>query len=189
VTRNVQTDRVPPGLRFVRIAMVLSSLGPLFLLWAVRGSELVPDRILIPVAVLAIALPHLVLVLRMYVVKRRADRYELHVESAEDHRHDVLVYLFTILLPFYAIDTTSWRDVVALLSAVGFIAVLFLHLNLNYMNILFALTGYKIFTVQASRSNERPSNVRTRVLISRRETLETERIVAFRLSDTVFWEP
>ena len=35
------------GLKTARMLMVLSSISPLFILWAIRGSKLIPDRYLV----------------------------------------------------------------------------------------------------------------------------------------------
>lgn len=184
-----KTDRRSgQGLHAVRLSMVLGSMAPLFLLWVVRGSAVVPDHVLIPIGALAIALPHLVVVLRMLVAERRRDRHALSIESSEDHRGDVLVYLFAMLLPFYAMPTESWRDVAALLGAVGFIAFLYLHLNLNYMNIFLAIAGYNVFTIRAAQVDSGFSDVRTRVLVTKKQVLPPGELVAVRLSDTVYWE-
>ena len=32
------------GLKAARLLMVLSSISPLFILWAIRGNSLIPDR-------------------------------------------------------------------------------------------------------------------------------------------------
>ena len=32
------------GLKAARVLMVLSSISPLFILWAIRGNNLIPDR-------------------------------------------------------------------------------------------------------------------------------------------------
>lgn len=72
---------------------------------------------------------------------------ELVVGRAEDHRDHLLVYLFAILLPFYAVDLRTWRDVGAFGTALAFIIFLFWHLNLHYMNLIFAAFGYRVFTI------------------------------------------
>ncbi len=53
------------GLPFVRLAMIISSLAPLFLLWAVRGIEPVPDRWLVPTCIALIVIPNAVLAARV----------------------------------------------------------------------------------------------------------------------------
>jgi hypothetical protein len=55
-------------------------------------------------------------------VKKQDLKRELVVGTAEDHRNHLVVYLFAMLLPFYPIDTGTWRDFAALLSALGFVS-------------------------------------------------------------------
>ena len=52
-----------------------------------------------------------------------------------------------MLLPFYSEDIGTWRDLGATLAALAFIVFLFWHLNLHYMNLLFAVRGLRVFTV------------------------------------------
>jgi hypothetical protein len=94
-----------------------------------------------------------------------------------------------MLLPFYPIDTGTWRDFAALLSALAFVVFLFWHLNLHYMNLLFALRGYRVFTILPPQDDNPISGRTSLVLITpRTSVLSGARIVAFRLSDTVYFE-
>ena len=177
------------GLRFGRLLMVLSGLSPLFFLWAIRGSKIVPDRYLITGCVLLIVIPNLFLWLRIRIAIRQQVKKQLVVGSAEDHRDHLLVYLFTILLPFYSIDTSSWRDFAALVAALGFVVFLFWHLNLHYMNIFFAITGYRVFTTLPPADENLFSGRISITLITPRTTIRPgEQIIAYRLSDTVYFE-
>jgi hypothetical protein len=45
--RDVSNSASREGLKVARLMMVLSSISPLFLLWAIRGSKLLPDRYLV----------------------------------------------------------------------------------------------------------------------------------------------
>jgi hypothetical protein len=177
------------GLRAARLLMVLSGLSPLFLLWAIRGSKIVPDRYLITGCALMVVLPNLFLWLKTRITLRQRVQKELMVGTAEDHRDHLLVYLFAMLLPFYSIDTNNWRDFAALLIAVGFVVFLFWHLNLHYMNIIFAIRGYRVFTI-VPPADENPFSGRTSlVLITPRTMIRSgDRVIAYRLSDTVYFE-
>jgi len=44
------------GLRVARLLMVLSSISPLFILWAIRGNTLIPDRYFIAFCALMVAM-------------------------------------------------------------------------------------------------------------------------------------
>ena len=76
----------------------------------------------------------------------------------------------------------------AVLVALAFIVFLFWHLNLHYMNVLFAVLGYRVFSVLPPAGN--PLSGRGGlVVITRRPVLSSgERITAYRLSDTVYFE-
>jgi hypothetical protein len=169
--------------------MVLSSLSPLFVLWAIRGSKLVCDRYLLGFCALMVVVPNLFLWLRIRTAKKQQIKRELVIGSAEDHRDHLLVYLFATLLPFYSIDTGTWRDFAALLTAVAFVVFLFWHLSLHYMNIIFAICGYRVFTIHAPTDDNPVSGRISLVLITPRINIVSgERIMAYRLSDTVYFE-
>jgi hypothetical protein len=177
------------GLKVARLMMVLSSISPLFVLWAIRGSTLISDRYLISFCAVVVLLPNLFLWLRIRTAKRLHEKRELVIGSVEDHRDHLLVYLFAMLLPFYPIDTGTWRDMAALLAAVGFVIFLFWHLNLHYMNLMFAIKGYRVFTISTPRDDNPLSGRTTLVLITPRVALLSgEHVVAYRLSDTVYFE-
>lgn len=177
------------GLKFARLLMVFSSISPLFILWAIRGNSLVPDRYFLTFCALMIIVPNVFLGARIWMVKKRTDRRELIIGTADDHRDHILVYLFAMLLPFYSEHIGTWRDFGAMLAALSFIVLLFWHLNLHYMNILFALFGYRIFTVEPPTDNNRLTGKIRYVVITRRLHLGPgDRLVAFRLSDSVYLE-
>ena len=135
------------GLKAAQLLMVLSSISPLFVLWAIRGNSLIPDRYFVAFCALMVILPNAFLWLRIRTAKKQADKRELLVGKAEDHRDHILVYLFVMLLPFYSEDFGSWRYLSVSFAALAFIVFLFWHLNLHYMNLIFAALGYRVFTV------------------------------------------
>jgi hypothetical protein len=136
-----------------------------------------------------VTLPNLFLWLRIRVAKKQQLKKEVIVGSAEDHRDHLLVYLFAMLLPFYSIDTNNWRDLAALLAALSFVVFLFWHLDLHYMNIIFAIGGYRVFTISPPEDPNLLSGRANQVLItSRYSLLSGDRLIAYRLSDTVYFE-
>lgn len=176
------------GLRAARLLMVLSSISPLFILWAIRGNSLIPDRWFAIFCAVMVVVPNGFLWLRIHTAKKQADKRELTVGRADDHRDHILVYLFAMLLPFYSEAIETWRDLGATFAALAFIVFLFWHLNLHYMNLVFAALGFRVFTVYPPAGN--PLTCKTsQALITRRVSLVAgERIVAYRLSDTVYLE-
>jgi hypothetical protein len=177
------------GLRAARLLMVLSSISPLFILWAIRGNSLIPDSYFIAFCGLMVFLPNAFLWLRIRTAKKQADKRELTVGTADDHRDHILVYLFAMLLPFYSEDLGSWRYLGASAAALTFIVFLFWHLNLHYMNLLFAALGYRVFTVYPPADGNALTGKTRHAVITRRVSLTSgERLIAYRLSDTVYLE-
>lgn len=177
------------GLKVARLLMVLSSISPLFILWAIRGNSLIPDRYFIAFCLLMVIAPNGFLWLRLRTARRLQEKRELTVGKADDHRDHLLVYLFAMLLPFYSEDLGSWRYLGSVLAALVFIVFLFWHLNLHYMNLLFAALGYRVFTVYPPDDGNPRSGKTRHALITRRVSLSSgERVIAYRLSDTVYWE-
>jgi len=176
--------------QFLRLVMVLSSMAPLFLLWAVRGSSLVPNHYFIPGCLLAAITPTLALVLRIKKVKSKPvnDCQTKFVFKADDHKDHILVYLFATLLPFYTADLQSYREFGATVLALAFILFLFWHLNMHYMNLLFAFQGYRVFTVTPNPQDPHGSNTPFVILSKRTALPEGQTIDTYRLSDTVFIE-
>lgn len=169
--------------------MVLSSISPLFILWAIRGSALFPDKYFLSVCAFLMIAPNLFLGLRIITAKRQRDTVELTVGTADDHRDHLLVYLFAMLLPFYVVDLGKWRDFTAHVAALLFIVFLFWHLNLHYMNLAFAVFGFRVFTVNPPADGNPLSGKTSKVLITRRTNLApNEQLTVYRISDTVFLE-
>ena len=199
------TKQKHEGLSLARLIMVLGSISPLFILWAIRGtcqvpapcqagqmqkeSCLVPNLYFVIVCCAFIVLPNVFLLLRRWTARTQKDARDIIVGKAEDHRDHLLVYLFAMLLPFYATNLTNWREFSATVVAVCFIVFLFWSCNLHYMNLLFAIMGYRIFTIYPPDDGNPLSGRESVVLITRRATMFSgERIHPYRLSNTVYWE-
>lgn len=177
------------GLKVARLLMVLSSISPLFILWAIRGNSLIPDSYFVGFCALMVVVPNAFLWLRVSTAKRLEDKRDLTIGKADDHRDHILVYLFAMLLPFYSEDLGSWRYFGSSLAALAFIVFLFWHLNLHYMNLLFAALGYRVFTVYPPADRNPLMAKASYALITRRVSLSSgERLIAYRLSDTVYLE-
>ena len=93
-----------------------------------------------------------------------------------------------MLLPFYSEDLGSWRYLGASFAALAFIVFLFWHLNLHYMNLLFAALGYRVFTVYPpADGNPLTGKIRHAVITRRVSLASGERLVAYRLSERCIW--
>lgn len=187
--KETQKARRREGLAFTRLMMVLSSMAPLFILWALRGSALVDDRVLLSVCAGLVLVPLFVLWLRIALARRAADRVPLRVEAADDHRDHILVYLIAMMLPFYSAELGSWRYLAATLCAVGLVVLLFWHLNLHYLNLFFVVFGYRVFTVRAGAGEGSTHRSPPWVVITRRARLEPgDQLTVVRVSNTVYIE-
>lgn len=176
------------GLPLARMSMVVASLSPLFLLWAVRGIPQICDWVLIPTCVALIVLPNLVLVGRLFLARKAQDTQTKTVGVAEDHRDHLLVYLFAMLLPLWDASLGDARNLAAALVALLFIVFLFWHLNLHYMNLVFAMFNYHVFSIHPPKAGGIGSD-EVFVLITKRTTLpEGAEVIAYRISNHVFWE-
>ena len=177
------------GLKAARLLMVLSSISPLFILWAIRGNSLIPDRYFVAGCALMVIVPKAFLWFRIRTAKKQNDKRTIMVGTADDHRDHILVYLFAMLLPFYSDAIGTWRDFSATLAALAFIVFLFWHLNLHYMNLVFAALGYRVFTISSPADGNSLTGRARQAVITRRLNLTSgEQLIAYRLSDTVYLE-
>ncbi len=179
---------LPEGLRIIRLLMVISSLSPLFILWMIRGVPNVSDYYLVLICILFIAIPNFALYERWQIAKRNSDIKMLKIGKSDDARNHLLVYLFAILFPLYDVNLGSDRQFYASIAALLFIVFIFWHLNMHYINIIYAIAGYKVYTVFPG-SQSGAGFVEPYVLITTRSYLSDGMdIKAYRLSDTVFFE-
>jgi hypothetical protein len=142
-------EKTQEGLSGVRFLLVWSSLSPVFLLWAIRGVESVPDKIWGPACISMFLLPTILLWLFFRRAKRQENDKTITVHSAKDQREHLLTYLFAMLIPLFDANLGGYRDLIAVFVAFLFVLFLFWHMRLHYMNIFFAMWGYRIFTVEA----------------------------------------
>jgi len=164
-------------------------MAPLFLLWAIRGNPLVPDRYFLPICLALIIAPTAFLFSRVRAAVAAPDTRILQVGNSSDHRDHILVYLIATLMPFYTQSPENWRDLIAMVVAVVFIVYLFWRLNLHYLNLVFVWRGYNIFTVYPPDDDNPFTGSQRWILITPRTTLAAGiKVDVYRLSDTVFLE-
>ena len=189
MSQPTPTRRHSEGLKIARLILVLSSISPLFILWAIRGIAFVPDRYFVPFCVSLVILPNLFLLVRLVIALRQRDEHLRYIGHFEDNRPYLLAYLFSMLLPFYRQDFSTLREVLAVSAALSFIVFLFWHLNLHYLNLVFAIFDYRSYTVHPRSTDNPYSDDASFILITRRKNLNRiEKVVALRLTDTVYLE-
>jgi len=177
---NVQKNK--EGLPVVKFMMLLSSLAPLFILVGIRGMDnIISYRLLWVIIGLLLIIPFSVLMLRVYLSKRNDDKYTVNIKGNRLNKEYLFTYLFTVLLPLYSVTITNEKEFFAILFAVFFVVFVLWNLNLHFVNIFFALKGYKVYTLPQQDSA---------VLLTTRNYLDDKlsTITAHRLSNSVFIE-
>lgn len=153
-----------------KLFLVLSSMSPLFILWAIRGSSLFPQFWFVFGCVALFVASNAYLLAIVMRGRARVGRRSIEVVSATDRRQDVISYLFAMLLPFYTVDMNSWREFAASVAAFLIVVILFTSLDLHYLNLWIAVFRYHCFetTLRGSDTNGSPTRV---MLISRRSAI------------------
>lgn len=173
------TQRETLGL--TRLMLVVSGLSPLYILWMLRGMRPIPDTYLIGGGVTLVIVSYAFLWGRICRAKRQNDRKELTIASPTDHREHLLTYLVAVMLPLYDANLGSFREALAGLGAFLFVVFIFWHMQLHYINPVFAVLDYRIF------SFEGPGSAAPLVLITRKHSVRSlSNIRALRLSNTVY---
>ena len=176
------------GLPIARLLMVIGSLAPLFVLWAIRGDPEIPDSYWVGGCLGLAIIPNLVLMWRWRIARRRNDHRVIIVTTARDQSEHLLVYLFAMLLPLYTANLANVRELSSAIAAFVFIVFLFWHMNLHYMNVAFAVLGYRVYTIVMESPAGSPKG--SVVLLSKRHVRPPAgtSIDGLRISDTVFME-
>lgn len=177
------------GNRCVRLLMVLSSFAPLFVLWAIQGIAVVDDRYLITACSLLVVVPTGVLIYLVRRSKQEKNIQTLPIGATEDKRGNLIPYIISLLLPFYQQDIYEWRELAATAVALLILIFLFWHFNYHYMNIIFAMRGYRMVEVLPSPSQNPHSRRMSFTLLTRRNNfVGIDTVTAYRISDTLYME-
>lgn len=170
--------------------MVLASLSPLFVIWAIGGPATPFSGLRFEILCAgAVVVPNLIWLLRLKIAQRNKDTVRRTVGVCTDSSHHLFTYLLTMLMPLYAPNMESPREFLAVLFALAVIVLLFWRFNLHYMNIFLALCGYNILTIQPQNVDNPVSSMTPSILVSKKNHFQPgETIVAYRLSNTVLWE-
>lgn len=176
------------GLSFVRFILVWSSLSPVFLLWAVRGTKAVNETGF-TFACLALFFAPTLLLWGFWARSRAKNAVRtVKVIKAEDPKDHILTYLFAMLIPLFQSNIDDKRQLAVAIVAFCMIMFLFWHMRLHYMNFVFALLQYNIFTVKVDAGSDAsgPRPPSTWVVISRRSAIsDGETLTGYRLGGLV----
>lgn len=167
-----------------------SSLSPVFLLWAIRGIDKIDDKYWIPACLAMFTIPTAILVLARRYQTKIDNSQTISVVRVREEREHLLTYLFAMLIPLFDANLEGWRDLTAVATAFLFVLLLFWHMRLHYMNLYFALRGYRIFTVEVELSttanNRARKTLTTYAVLSKRHCIpEGETLTGIRLGGDV----
>lgn len=181
---------VKEGFLIMRLALVLWSLSPVFIVWAIRGSKLVSQQWLTGMALFAVVVPAVVFFsryIRICNATLGGNLVILTVRRLTDRREHLLSYLFPLVLSFWSVDFTTVRELLAFGTVMLFTAIAFWHLQLIYVNLWFALLGYR--SVQVEPKGGGGLSLRPIIVLTKNYRLrEGEEIKALRLTNNLFIE-
>lgn len=162
--------------------MLLSSMAPLFFLIGIRGMDnIVPYFKLWIVIGLLVVIPFMILKWRIARSVKSNDTFVINVTEVKSNKEYLFTYLFTVLLPLYSLTISDNREFAAMMFAICFVIFVLWHMNLHFANVLFALWGYRVFTVE---SFESAILLTTRTSISK----DMKELKVHRISNSVFIE-
>jgi hypothetical protein len=189
----MKSNKAIEGLGLTRFVLVWSSLSPVFLLWAIRGVDAIKDKYWLPICVVLFLLPTLILWLILRQARKAENTKTVHISTAKDQREHLLTYLFAMLIPLFDANTDDLRDLTAVALAFIFVMFLFWHMRLHYMNLFFAMWGYRIFTVEVRIGTTEKDRKRDRfvtyAVISRRHFIpDDDALTGYRLGGLVLFD-
>jgi hypothetical protein len=158
----------------VRLVLFWSSYAPLFLLLAVRFSDLIL-RAVMAVLFVGGALA-LIWVVRGRSRELEADPYEL--AEVRDEGAAVAAYLASYILPIATVADPSATDLVAYAIFLVMLAVVSVRTDLAQVNPLLYLAGYRVFAIRTVSGMKG-------YLICNREPVAGDRLKAVSLTDDV----
>lgn len=175
--------------RFLRFIFVIATLTPLFILWSLKGVKGIPDIVLWTLTLSIVALSNGIVFLRWQSAKRQNLLVQSKVIEATDHREHLVVYLLAVLLAMYGISAESFRELSGVIFILLLIILLFWFSNLHYLNIVFAIFGYKTFTVTRKHEDSSERSTSKVVVLTKRAWIEAgDLITCYRLSHDIWIE-
>lgn len=170
------------GVPIVKFMMLLSSMSPLFVLIGIKGlNNVISDMSLWVVIGLIIGIPHAILAFRLIRAKKSNDIFTVNVKNAVNNKEYLFTYLFTVLLPLYSVSISATRDIWAISAAICFVLFVLWNMNLHFINLMFALMGYRVFILEEYNAA---------ILLTKRTKIvdSIQNINVYRLSNSVFIE-
>lgn len=165
-----------------RIVLIFSNLSPVFILWAIRGVEFIPDTIFIPACLAVFLIPNIFLFWLLSCWNGKEHIKNITIESSTETNDHILTYLIAIILPLYGVEVESYRDLAALISAFIVMVFIFYHANLHYTNIILAILGYRIFEGTTKNFDQELTRY---TIISRESIVSGKKLAGLRLGGNV----
>lgn len=173
----------------VQLLLVLSSVSPIVLLWAIRGTSLTSDCVFISACLVIFFILNIAHFLFLFAARKHETIRIVRVKALIDRRPDIITYLFALVLPLYATNLDSWRNLALSLAVILIIVLLFWRTNLHYLNFWVLVFGLTCFEVRSEEAATNGQGLASYILISRRSWIPSEEQVrSLVLSDTVFLE-
>lgn len=177
------------GFGALRLLLVLSSLFPVFVLFAIRGQSPLPECYHLLMMLALATAPTAILAIRIAVAKRNDEIVPLAIGTATSHQSSIISYLLALLLPFVGIATSDWRGFAASMATVVFVVIVLWLMKVHYLNVIFGLLNRTVFEVLPPDCNNPFSDRNARFIVTwRTELSDCKSINALRITDTVYWE-
>lgn len=161
-----------------QLIMFVSSYAPLLIVFALLDTfgTGIPTILCLALAALSGLALVLILAIARSINPRTASFSDVRARDS-----DAIAYVVTYLVPFIAMDGSTWRERAAVLVFFTLLAVLYLRSRLFYVNPLLSAAGYHLFEAEMAG--------RSVILISRSRTIRREASLSVReISDHVFLE-
>jgi hypothetical protein len=174
-----------PDLTFFRAMLVLASMSPVFLVWGILGMDKIPDRYFSSGCALMILVPHLFLIKRIRTAQKNRNYKLVTVDQGKDSKEQLLTYFLPLILPLMGASFDTWRGFSATLVLFIIMAFASWHLGVFYINIFFAIFGYRIFSIieEGNHSTEI-------IVIAKREIMAPgDQLKVVRLAGRIFYAP
>ena len=181
-----------------KILLFLSSYTPLFLILFLKAISqaieiyqkteqinifeyLASNIILISVIstiILLTIIPNIILVRILNDIMSTTNPKQLRVHSVQKMNHIYMEYLVSYIIPFLSFDFSNIFDVLALMLLLFTICVIYINSDLLYINIIFNIRGYNLYSVTDASNNiimtlSKKKQLKTGVLLSVRDVSES----------------
>lgn len=101
---------------------------------------------------------------KLFLDKQNQSKEIVTINRAENITGEYgFTYFSIFILTFFAVDPTSWTDVVVMLDLMIFIIVIYYKNEMWHINPVLNFCGYKFFNVNYSKSNEKDDQHKIRV--------------------------